>query len=171
MTKKIYPLGECQIKYTPKEGTEVIIATTLKEDECSLTVTTSGYKIEVDQLEGPYLYNTKIDEASFKCSSFFDLEQFEKVSNLLEKGTTGLAFSASGKPVQVGKLEIHPVAAGENKEFDIVAPKAFLLPTINLNYKKEGVSKVDFNFEFASDETAESPTFGKLFTLGNYTKS
>lgn len=168
--EKLYPLGECEIKYTPKNGSEVLVATTLKEDDCNLNVVVTGYKVEVDQLEGPYLYNAKVDEAGFKCSALFDVEQFSKISNLLEKGQTGYAYSTSGKPVQVGKLEIHPISAGESIEFDIIAPKAFLIPTLNINYKKEGLSKVDFSFEFAADENKESPTYTKLFTVGNYTK-
>ncbi|MCF2611641.1 hypothetical protein [Fusobacterium perfoetens] len=168
--QKEYPLGECEIKFTPKEGTEVKILRTLKEEECSLVVTTDGYKVEVDQLEGPYLYNTKLGEATFKCSTILDIAELTKMTNLMEEGTSGVAFSTSGKPMQVGKLEIHPLSKGESKDFDITAPKAFLKPEINIAYKKEGLAKCGLTFEFAADENPESPTYKKIFTVGNYTK-
>lgn len=166
MAVKLYPLGECEIKYTPKSGTQVVIPTTLKEDECALNITTDGYKVEVDQLEGPYIYNTKLGEATFKCSVLVDLEQLEKLTNLIEKGTTGMAFSTSGKAMQVGKLEIHPISAGSKTDFDIIAPKAFLKPDLNISYKKEGLAKINLTFELAADEEQGSPTYRKLFTIG-----
>ena len=163
---KLYPLGECEISYTPKNGTLVKIDKTLKEEECGLNLTTDGYKVEVDQLEGPYIYNAKLSEAIFKCSVLLDLEQLEKLTNLVDKGRTGMAISTAGKAMQVGKLEIHPLAAGTSKQFDIMCPKAFLKPDFNISFKKEGLAKVDLTFELAADEEPGSSTYRKILTLG-----
>lgn len=164
---KEYPLGECEIKYTPLKGSGAVeILTTLKEEECSLHIGLDGYKIEVDQLEGPYKYITKLAEALFKCSVILNLEQYSKLTNLIDVGTTGMAFSTNGKEMQVGKLEIHPISAGTKTDYDIVVPKAFLKPDLNISFKKDGMAKADLVFEFAADENKESPTYRKLFTIG-----
>ena len=164
---KLYPLGECEVTYTPKSGSGAVkIDKTLKEDDCSLTLITDGYKVEVDQLEGPYIYNAKLSEATFKCSVLLDLEQLEKLSNLVDKGRTGMAISTAGKAMQVGKLEIHPLAAGTSKDFDIMAPKAFLKSDFNVSFKKEGLAKVDLTFELAADEESGSATYRKILTIG-----
>lgn len=166
MATKLFPLGECEVSYTPKNGSLVKIDKTLKEDDCSLSIVTDGYKVEVDQLEGPYIYTTKLSEATFKCSVLVDLDQLEKLTNLADKGRTGMAISTAGKSMQVGKLEIHPLAAGTSKDFDIMAPKAFLKSDFNISFKKEGLAKLDLTFELAADEESGSATYRKILTIG-----
>ena len=77
-----------------------------------------------------------------------------------------MALSTAGKSMQVGKLEIHPFAAGTSKDFDIMAPKAFLKLDFNFSFKVEGLAKLDLTFELAADEESGSATYRKILTIG-----
>lgn len=171
LEKKEYPLGECELKFTPKAtATPVNIGLTDKESDCIFTCTTETYKYEVDQLSGPYKTRTLPGETNLKCSIWLDLEILSALTNVYEKGQTGYAFSTSGKDMCEGKLEVHPISAGESKDYDITGPKVFVKVDTNLNFKIDGKAKADLTFEFAADEKPESPTYRKLFTIGTYTK-
>ena len=165
----IYPLGECEFTFTPKNGEEIKVDRTLKEEDCNLTVTEETQKIEMDQLDGPFENRYTGSTVIFKCSVLMDNEQYSKLSNTLTKGRTGYAYSTRGKSVQQGKLVIHPLAAGTSKDSDITTTKAFLKSSLEFNFKKDGLHKVTLEFEFAADEQSSSPTFGTMFTIGaNY---
>lgn len=172
LEKKEYPLGECEITFTPKDtSTPVVIALTDKESDCIFTTTTEVFKYEVDQLSGPYKTRMLPGETNFKCSIWADLELLSALTNVYEKGKTGYAFSTSGKEMYEGKLEIHPISQGTKKDFDIMGPKVFVKVDTNFSFKTDGTAKADLIFEFAADENPESPTYRKLFTIGTYTKN
>lgn len=172
LEKKEFPLGECELKFTPKDtSTPVIIALTAKDSDCVFTCTTETYKYEVDQLTGPYKSRTLPGETTLKCSIWADLEILSALTNVYEKGKTGYAFSTSEKEMYEGKLEIHPISAGASKDYDITGPKVFVKADTNFSFKVDGQAKCDLTFEFAADENPESPTYRKLFTIGTYTKN
>lgn len=167
---KEYPLGECELKYTLDGGSPLNLGLTLKEDEAVFSSNVDIYKIEVDQLDGPYRAFYIPGETLFKCGILLDLDTLEKLSPIYEKGTSGYAMSTAGKEVKFGKLEIHPISAGAKTDFDIVGPKVLCKVETQIEYKKEGKAKCNLTFEFASDEKPESPTYKKVFTIGKYQK-
>ena len=169
LEKKEYPLGECEIKFTPKDtSSPVVVALTAKDSDCIFSCTTETFKYEVDQLSGPYKTRVLPGETTLKCSIWADLEILSALTNVYEKGKTGYAFSTSGKEMQEGKLEIHPLSEGSKKDFDIMGPKVFVEVDTNFSFKVDGQAKCDLTFEFAADENPESPTYRKLFTIGQY---
>lgn len=167
---KDYPLGECEIRYTLEgESDAVILGLTLKESDTIFTNTFDIFKIEMDQMEGPYKSKVIPSETTLKCSIWLNEDIITKLSNVYEAGATGTAFSTAGKEMKFGKLEIHPMSAGISKEFDIIGTRVFCKIDTNITFKKEGLAKCDLTFEFSSDEDSDSPTYKKLFTIGNYT--
>lgn len=165
-----YPLGECEVKFT-LDSTPVVVGLTLKEDEATFSSNIDIYKIEVDQLDGPYRAYYLPGETTFKCAMLLSLEELSKLSKVYEKGQTGYAMSTSGKKVDFGKLEIHPISAGESTDYDITGPKVLCKPEVQIEYKKEGKAKVNLTFEFAADDKSSSPTYKKIFTVGKYQKA
>lgn len=167
---KIFPLGACTIEYTPKGATSaVLIELTKKDTDTTFATTNELFNIEMDQLSGPYKSYVMAGETSFKCTVLLDLEVISALSNLYEKGTTGIAYSVTGKELQVGKLKIHPMSES-GEEFDIVGPKVSCQVNTNIAYKVEGKAECELIFTFAADDDKESETFGKIFTIGKYTK-
>lgn len=166
-----YPLGECELKYTLEGGSLLNLGLTLKEDEATFSSNIDIYKIEVDQLDGPYRAFYTPGETTFKCSSLLDLDILGKLSPVYEKGTSGYAMSTAGKEVKFGKLEIHPISAGESTDYDITGPKVLCKAEVQIEYKKEGKAKVNLTFEFAADDKSSSPTYKKIFTVGKYQKA
>lgn len=172
LEKKEFPLGECSLTFTPKKtSTPVDIGITLEESDSVFTCTSEVFKLLVDQLSGPYKTKVLSGEAKYKCSILADLELLSALTNVYEKGKTGYAYSTRGKEMYEGKLVIHPIAAGVSKDYDITGPKVFVSVESNFNFNKNGYAKCDLTFEFADDEDPESPTFGKSFTIGTYTKN
>lgn len=172
LEKKEFPLGECSLTFTPKKtSTPVDIGITLEESDSVFTCTSEVFKLLVDQLSGPYKTKVLSGEAKYKCSILADLELLSALTNVYEKGKTGYAYSTRGKEMCEGKLVIHPIAAGVSKDYDITGPKVFVSVESNFNFNKSGYAKCDLTFEFADDEDPESPTFGKSFTIGTYTKN
>ncbi|EHO85161.1 hypothetical protein F350042L8_00160 [Fusobacterium ulcerans] len=170
-TLKDYPLGECEVKYTlDGESDAVILGLTLKESDAVFTNTFDIFKVEMDQMEGPYKSKVIPSETTFKCSIWLNEDIVTKLSNVYEKGATGTAFSTAGKEMKFGKLEIHPLSAGTSKEYDIIGPRVFCKMDTNISFKKDGQAKCDLTFEFSSDENPDSETYRKLFTIGKYTK-
>ena len=165
---KEYPLGECELKYTLESGTPVTLGLTLKDEETIFSSNVDIYKIEVDQLDGPYRAFYTQGETTFKCSSILDMENLEKLTPVYEKGTSGYAMSTAGKEVKFGKLEIHPISAGSSTDYDITGPKVLCKVEVQIEYKKEGKAKCNLTFEFSADDKSESPTYRKVFTVGKY---
>lgn len=171
--KKDFPIGPCNIYYTPRGGEERIeIKITEKESE---TLFTTAYELVhtfVDQLDGPYRSIPVHTETMFKASTFLNVALLPKLTNVYEEGLDGaVAFSAFGKSTEFGELVIHPIGNGSDTSKDIIGRKVSCHVNQNINFKNEKNVLCEMTFNFSSDDNPESPTFGKIFTFGDFKRT
>ena len=172
---KDYPLGACMITYdaTANGALEaVIIGTTLEGEDTKFEVSTEMFKVMVDQLGGAYAaqHIAGEDPATFNCSMILRAAQLPNLCSAYEKHETleSIAYNPVAKNVMYGTIKIHPLAAGSDAGYDFNGFKVSCNPQINGNFKAQDLVKCAFSFSFSGDDLVTSPTYGKIFTIGDY---
>lgn len=170
MSSKSLSLGICKLKYTLPDATVISIESTEKESDVNLSITTETFGIQIDQGVGNHESRTSISEAKLTANFGIDKELLPKLCSAYEAGGDGIAINGIGKTTTVGALEIHPIEMGTDKSMDINVPKAWCKVDANISYKKDGKALITAEFNFATDMKEGSSTYGKLLTIGEYTK-
>ena len=97
-TLKDYPLGECEVKYTlDGESEAVILGLTLKESDTVFTNTFDIFKVEMDQMEGPYKSKVIPSETTLKCSIWLNEDIVTKRQMFMKKEQQEQLFQQQGK--------------------------------------------------------------------------
>lgn len=170
MSSKSLSLGICKLKYTLPDATVVSIESTEKESDVNLSIATETFGVQIDQGVGDQESRTSISEAKLTASFGIDKELLPKLCSIYETGGEGIAINGIGNKTVVGALEIHPIEMGTDKSMDINVPKAWCKVDANISYKANGTALITAEFNFATDTKENSPTYGKLLTIGEYTK-
>lgn len=166
---KTLSLGRCKLKYTLPDKSVITIEGTERESDVTLSIVTETFGVQIDQAVGDYESRTSVSEAKLTAAFGIDTELLPKICSAYEAGGNGIAIDGIGKSTVVGSLEVHPIEMSD-ESMDINVPKAWCKVDANISYKKDGKALVTAEFNFATDMKDDSPTYGKLLTIGGYTK-
>ena len=169
-------MGACSLNFdaTANGAAEAVqIDITLKDEDTVFASETSVFGVQVDQLAGNYIaQHIPGDEpATFTCSVLLTPSELPNLCSAYELHETSgaIGYSPMSKGVLYGELQIHPIVKGTDLTYDIIGKKVSCSINSSVNFKSEDVGKVELMFNFSADDDETSPSYGMVYTFGEWT--